>query len=389
MDLLIYPPFAPPGIMPYSLANLKGKINVKAIDLNARFHKLKFNQELKELAKALPVYEKNNRKVLKGYKPEFFDQLLNIIKKEQPRSVSFSLVYNSQVFYTHKLIQHINVPVFLGGPAVYKNLKGTKINTKELNKYFQVENNSPDFTDFYQEDYPAPDITPVKSSEGCHYGACAFCTHHNRTPYKELPLNLKGKYFFFIDDMIPLNRLKEIALLMPKDAKWWAQLRPTKDLIQHLDMLAKHGLKSVAWGVESGSQRMLSLMRKGTNPGDMAQVLKASKKAGIINTVYLMSGFPGETREDFEKTIDFLKENEQFIDLVSPSHFGLQKETYVYNNPEKFGISIRHEKRTLLDDKLKFSPIQPNYCRKYKKTIGKINKLPKEYVYMKEQTLLI
>lgn len=389
MKLLVYPPFAPPGIMPYSVAHLKGKINVKALDLNAKFHKLRFEKNLHELSNALPVYEHNNREVLKGNKPELFDEIFQLIEKENPEAVAFSLVYNSQVFFTKKLIEHLKVPVYLGGPAVSPKLKGIRIDFKELGRYFDLKDDKPDFSDFDPEDYLSPEIIPVKSSAGCYHNSCAFCNHHKHMPYQELPFTLNGKYFFFLDDMIPLKRLKAIAQNMPAQAKWWAQLRPTKDLIPHLKWLAEHGLKSVAWGVESGSQRMLNRMQKGTIAQDIPVVLKEAKKAGIINTVYIMSGFPGETKDDFLQTIELLQENSSYIDLVSTSHFGLQKNTKVYEHPEKYGIKIRHEKRTLLDDKISFEPGQPNYCKRYKRTIDKLNKLPKAYAYMKEQTLLL
>ncbi|MFW6449916.1 MAG: B12-binding domain-containing radical SAM protein [Nanoarchaeota archaeon] len=386
--LVIYPPFAPSTIMPYSIGHLKGMLkNTKALDLNAKFHKLKFNINLKELADTR-VHEKNNHLILNGEKPEFFDELLSLINNEKPDSVAFSLVYNSQCFYTRKLIEHLEVPVYLGGPTVSPKLNGKHVDLTQLPVEFK-RNPKPDFSDFNKVDYLSPEITPAKSSKGCFYKNCAFCTHHKDTPYKELPLELDGDYLFFIDDMIPLDRLKQIASKVPKNAKWWAQLRPTKDLVSHLRYLSENGLKSVAWGVESGSQKILNLMKKGTKVEDISKVLRAAKEAGMINTVYVMFGFPGETKEDFLKTIKFLKKHDKNIDLVSTSTFGLHKGTEVYNNPEKYDIKIWQEQRTFLDDKIHFYPKPKDYQKNYRRTIEKINKLPKEYVLFKEQTLLL
>jgi anaerobic magnesium-protoporphyrin IX monomethyl ester cyclase len=105
--------------------------------------------------------------------------------------------------------------------------------------------------------------------------------------------------------------------------------------------------------VESASPAVLKAIRKGTNPEDIALVLREAHQAKIKNTVFIMFGFPGETEEDFIQTIDFLKKNSEYIDLVSTSIFGLQKGSYVYEHPEEFGIAkITGEGRTLLDETL-------------------------------------
>ncbi len=400
--LLIYPPFAPPTIMSYSLANLKSLIEnnshmeTLAIDLNAKFHKLSHLDTVEKIDKAMPIYEKNNRKILEGGTPEFFDDFIKLIKDEKPDYVALSILYSTQCFYAQKLIENIDCPVFIGGPGVSANLSGIKINSgEELLDVFGIKDKTcsgPDFGDFDARDYISPHINVVKSSQGCYYGMCSFCSHHKKKPYRELPLDFKeGGYFYFIDDMLPLKRLMRIALEIPENSKWWVQLRPTKDLIPNLKYFSEKGLKSVAWGVESGSQEILDRMNKGTVVDDMSMVLKEAKEAGIVNTVYIMFGFPGETEKDFLKTVDFLKKNEEFIDLVSTSVFGLQKGTEIYENPEKFGIKLNIEKRTILDEKITFYPMPESLRLKksYNHEIDRINKFPKFYVHLKEQTLFL
>lgn len=401
--LLVYPPFAPPSIKPYSISGLKSfmeensQLKVKALDLNAKFHNLMELNTLDKIYKALPVYERNNQKVLRNKKPELFKQLINLIKKENPDYVAFSLVYNSQCFYAKSLIEELQCKVFLGGPAVSPRLSGHKMSSpEELLNYFEkkpVKHPLPDFSDLLDEDYLSSEVIPVKSAEGCPYGKCAFCNHHGGTEYNKLELNFSpGKYFFFIDDMIPLKRLIEIGEKMPSEAVWWAQLKPTADLIPYLEWLSKKGLKSVAWGVESGSQRVLKKMNKGTSIATIRRVLSEAKRVGIINTVYIMFGFPEETEDDFYATLNFLEENNENIDLVSTSTFGLQKGTKIYENPNSYGISqVFHEKRTILDDKIYFTPEPPsiNLKKRHKRRIERVNKFPKSLVYLKEQTLFI
>ena len=153
----------------------------------------------------------------------------------------------------------------------------------------------------------------------------------------------------------------------------------------------------IIWGVESGSDRVLSLMRKGTNKKDISKVLSDSHKAGIRNTVYIMFGFPTETKEEFLETISFLEDNADSIDLVSTSVFGLQKGTPVFDNPGDFGITkITESKRTILEPKISYEVSSGlthagavKLRNSYKKTMEKVNKFPKTMNFFREHMLLV
>jgi len=197
--------------------------------------------------------------------------------------------------------------------------------------------------------------------------------------------------------MIPTKRLVEIAeMLKPLNVKWTCQLKPTKDLTYSiLKTLKESGLTFIMWGVESGNNRILKLINKGTNKEDIETVLKNSHKSGIKNMTYILFGFPTETKEEFLETINFLKDNNEHIDLISTSIFGLQKGTKIYNNPGRYKIIIKEEKRTLLEPKIIYqvkeglTQKQAKELRnKYKATIEKINKYPKTMNFFREHMLL-
>ena len=87
------------------------------------------------------------------------------------------------------------------------------------------------------------------------------------------------------------------------------QLRPTINLTKDtLQLLYDSGLKLVIWGVESGNDRILKIIRKGTNVSDLKVVLKDSFDVGIKNVLYIMFGFPTETEEDIHDTLKFISE---------------------------------------------------------------------------------
>jgi radical SAM superfamily enzyme YgiQ (UPF0313 family) len=445
--LLISPPVFMPTIMPYSLAklysDLKSKLNeeIIAIDLNAKFHKLQFKNYYEKLNQikqtthtnqqylllleefinhTRTIYPSISKNVRNNFKPLQFNNILNQITKEKPDIVGISLTYNSQIFYTKPLIEELNklnIKVILGGSADYsKIMKDTLTlpNSTSLIEYLikngakpkeQNNQNTTDFSQFNNQDYFSKEtIHPLRTSISCPYKQCTFCTHHLNQQYKQLDLkdieqtiiNNNIKKAFLIDDDIPINRLKQIAIIMKKhQVKWWCQLRPIKNLIPHLKELNESGLISIAWGLESANQRTLDLMHKGTNTNDIKKVLKASKDANIINMTYIMLGFPSQTKEEIETTIQFLEENKENIDIISPSIFGLQQGSKIYNNPKQFNIKeITHKKRTLLSDNINYEPttgLTNNQTKEIKKKnqhkINNINSYNKVLARCKEQVL--
>ncbi len=441
--ILVYTPFCTPVTPPYSITHLYSFLkantneNIKVLDLNVFFHKKRFSEyhkfysdvkwddyegktsEFNKLTKK--CYSENNKIIVDGGNPELFDELLQKIKHEKPDIVAFSVVYSSQAFYVYSLLKELkkckDIVTVIGGPAVNEKLKG--IADKSFNN--EVEflnyvgsndnlkcNNVLDFSVYDLNDYFIPkNVIPIKTTSTCFYKKCSFCSHFSSMPYFEYPLdvikdtviNSKQKYFFLIDDMIHTKRLLELAeIFKPLNIKWTCQLRPTCDLdFDVLKKLNESGLIMVVWGVESGNDRVLKLINKGTNVKDIQNVLKNSHDVGIKNVAYIIFGFPTETKEEFIETIEFLKENEEYIDLVSNSVFGLQKGTIIYESPSKFGITnIVEEKRTILEPKLSYcvdSGLSQKEAIKlrdnYKKTFEKINKFPKSMNYFREHMFVL
>ncbi|MDD4878772.1 MAG: B12-binding domain-containing radical SAM protein [Candidatus Nanoarchaeia archaeon] len=439
--LLVYPPFCTPASPPYSAAKLysalkANSIDAKALDLNIEFHKRKypvfqeyFQSFQKQYEKYAEVsadylrttkadYALNNKMVASGKNPELFDEMMELILKEKPSFVAFSIVYSSQAFYAFALLKALKekgIKTVIGGPAVNSVLKGIADfhlnNEAELLAFCGKNENakeSPiDFSEFNLKDYFTPSaVLPIKTSSACYYQQCAFCTHHNKSRYAEFSLssivetirNSKQKYIFLIDDMISKKRILEIAAAFkPLKISWMCQLKPTKEYdAETFKTLYESGLKAVVWGVESGSDRILKLMKKQTNAKDIEGVLKAAHDNGIKNGCYIMFGFPTETKEEFLETIEFLKRNSENIDLVSISIFGLQKGTEVYDNPSAFGIiKIIETERKMLEPSIKYdvsrglSQEESKELRKnYKKTLDKLNKYPKAMNFFREHLLV-
>ena len=78
----------------------------------------------------------------------------------------------------------------------------------------------------------------------------------------------------------------------------------------------KSGLRFVAWGLESASQKLLNSMNKGININTAKRILKDAYNIGIINRISVLYLFPGETYTDFCETTKFL-ENRKIIVILS------------------------------------------------------------------------
>ncbi len=92
---------------------------------------------------------------------------------------------------------------------------------------------------------------------------------------------------------IPFKCLSRVDLLLKEDA---------------IRNLARAGCMSVWVGAESGSQKILDSMEKGTTVGQIYEATRKLKQAGIQVGFFLQYGYPGENREDIELTLKMVKE---------------------------------------------------------------------------------
>jgi hypothetical protein len=419
--------------------NLEKNYNIELMDLNAVLHKNKFAESYKQIkhaleAKDLESYTKlahtfnakqqlfakeSNNQLRDGILPENLQESITIIRAKNPDLVLLSLVYNSQVFFSIALAKELKnqgIKVIVGGPSVtpqlkehalylphevalLEHIKEQEINMEDINCKHSISFQN-------KELYPIPEIViPLRTTSSCYYQKCSFCTHHKQVPYTEFDLTdikqsiilSQAKFIFFVDDMIHKDRMLALAkILKPLKVHWMCQLKPVKDYdAKTLKTLKDAGLEIILWGVESGSNRLLQLMKKGTNKEDISKVLADAHKAGIKNISYLMFGFPSETKEEFLETMQFIKDNKESIDLVSTTVFGLQEGAPMLNNPEAFCIkNISRDKRLMLPDKISYEVSEGLHAtdakllrKKYAKTIEGTGKYPKEMNIFREHML--
>ncbi len=184
--------------------------------------------------------------------------------------------------------------------------------------------------------------TTLQVSRGCLF-RCKFCSVsqlYGRTwrsfSVKRVIEDLQffeSKYgirdFFFSDDSMGDNIkwFKELIAAMAKidnDYNWGtAGIRAnaiTKLNDNDLKNLEKSGCKNLDIGVESGSERILQLVKKDITPDMVRLANKKLKGYPFLIKYTFMGGFPTETEEEFLQTLQFrrelMKENENTVGPV-------------------------------------------------------------------------
>ena len=76
---------------------------------------------------------------------------------------------------------------------------------------------------------------------------------------------------------------------------------------KYLKLLHRARFRTLAFGVESGSERILELMHKDITIEQVFETIRKLRNAGINSKYYFMAGFPTETIEDLYKTTDLIQ----------------------------------------------------------------------------------
>lgn len=164
----------------------------------------------------------------------------------------------------------------------------------------------------------------IATTRGCPF-KCNWCAkpiygnrYNSRSPQnvvEELKM-LKQRYAFdhiwFCDDIFGLKPgwVKEFAGLVEKEQlQFQFKIQARADLLLQEDYirdLARAGCANIWMGAESGSQKILDAMDKGTTVEQIFEATHLLKKNGIHPSFFIQFGYPGETREDIGKTIDMI-----------------------------------------------------------------------------------
>src|SRR5215469_12681806 len=125
---------------------------------------------------------------------------------------------------------------------------------------------------------------------------------------RQLKCNFGADHLWFADDIFGLRPkwVRELAAEVEKlDAALPFKMQSRVDLMtpNNASALRRAGCVEVWMGAESGSQKILDAMDKGTRVDQIAKARENLRREGIRACYFLQFGYPGETWQDIQSTI--------------------------------------------------------------------------------------
>ncbi|MFC1906259.1 B12-binding domain-containing radical SAM protein [Chloroflexota bacterium] len=210
--------------------------------------------------------------------------------------------------------------------------------------------------DSFLNDADTLNVGYITTGRGCTF-ACSYCASprlwQRKVRFRSV-MNIINELEYikktsnppvihFVDDAFTLNmpRAKEICrqiINKQLNINWIADTRVDCLDEELVSLMKEAGCTRMKIGVESGSDRILEVIKKGINREKIRKGVEIIKTQGLPLTVYLMAGFPGETDADLEQTIEFAKELE--VDYYSLSICTPYYGTQIWSELEKSGNKI-------------------------------------------------
>ncbi|HEY4218303.1 MAG TPA: radical SAM protein [Gemmatimonadaceae bacterium] len=163
------------------------------------------------------------------------------------------------------------------------------------------------------------------ASRGCPFG-CNWCAkpifgrrYLQRSPdavareMRKLKDEIAPDHIWFADDIFGLTPrwIRQFAdAVVQHDARIPFMIQCRADLLRPTvaASLARAGAEEVWLGVESGSQKILDAMDKGTTIEEIREATRALRAEGIRTGWFLQLGYPGETWQDVLLTRDLVRD---------------------------------------------------------------------------------
>jgi radical SAM superfamily enzyme YgiQ (UPF0313 family) len=194
--------------------------------------------------------------------------------------------------------------------------------------------------------------TTLVTSRGCP-NTCIFCDrsvfgsscHAYSAEYvvrqmTELYHRYGIREFSFEDDTFITfkSRLQDICqrlIDLGLDISWTCLGRVNHVTADNLRLMKRAGCWQISFGIESGSQEILSLVNKRIKLDQVRQAVRLSRDAGIRTKGFFILGHPGETPETMRMTLDFALELP--LDDISVCHMTPFPGTELHARAAEFG----------------------------------------------------
>jgi len=290
---------------------------------------------------------------------------ISMLREQLPKTPAlFTLIDSAVAFDGEEALWQLTAAVAAGRDlAEVPNLiyrAGNQILVNERQPATKIsELPLPDFDGLPLDRYLAPRLTlPLLTARGCYFGKCAFCntgygaddtfSQLRAETLVEQMLTLQRRYgvehIFFSDEAVTPRNLKQISSLLIEQGsalRWGGCTRFEKVINRELlEAMVAGGCRMILFGLESASQPVMDKMVKGTQLAEMSRILHESTAAGIWNHTFFFFGFPGETIEDAQQTVNFLYAHKPYIHSAALGSFLMERYSPAHRYPTSFGVTL-------------------------------------------------
>ncbi len=222
------------------------------------------------------------------------------------------------------------------------------------------ESPAPCFDDLDLNAYLAPERTLLYApTRGCYWGKCSFCYYGlaetATAAYREIAPEVAvaqlealcqkhdtRHVYLSCDVLSPSYAVRFADALLARDLRitWSSDLKIEKFFTpERCERLKSSGLAAAAFGIESGSDRILGLIRKGTDRETLTRVNRAFAAAGIATEWMTFTDHPTEKVDEALETVFWIDEEKDHISLFIVGRFGLERGSAIAQDPAAYGIS--------------------------------------------------
>lgn len=220
----------------------------------------------------------------------------------------------------------------------------------------------PDFSDYFREwsessaSLAAVPTVLIETSRGCWWGDkshCTFCGLNGATlayrsktgaraleEMRQLSDRWQTDRIEVVDNILDMRYFSDLLPALAEDGRPWEIFYEVKANLTRAQVAALRaaGVARIQPGIESLSDHVLKLMRKGTCGLRNVQLLKWCRELGIGVDWNILYGFPGETRADYEEMLAMLPAIEFLDPPAACGPIRMDRFSPYFEKPEEFGL---------------------------------------------------
>ena len=221
----------------------------------------------------------------------------------------------------------------------------------------------PDFSDYFREwgessaALASVPIVLVETSRGCWWGDkshCTFCglnganlVYRSKSGARALQ---EMKYLSdrwqtdrleVVDNILDMKHFVDLLPGLAEDGRAWQIFYEVKANLSraHVAALRAAGVSRIQPGIESLSDNVLKLMRKGTSGLKNVQLLKWCREYGVGVDWNLLYGFPGESSEDYDQILAMLPAIEFLDPPAACGPIRMDRFSPYFDSADEFGLT--------------------------------------------------